>query len=104
MKFMLAATLVLAATTSIGWAQERQANRPYSPVLEQFTYSWAAMPPLPRRLQNNCRYHNGNLVCSDNCGMDYQKYFCSPRSIGCCHIGRGYCDGEGHLRCSPALF
>jgi len=104
MKIPFLATAMLAATMSTGFAQERHADRLYSPVVEQFSYSWFAMPPLPRRLQHNCGYHNGNLVCSDNCGVDYQKYFCSPTAMGCCHIGLGYCDGAGHLRCSPALF
>ena len=104
MKFAFLATLMLAATTSLCFAQRRHDDRLHSPVVEQFTYRWVAMPPLPRRLQNHCGYHNGNLVCSDNCGMDYQKYFCSPKATGCCHVGLGYCDSAGHLRCSPALF
>ena len=104
MKFSFLATVMFAAMTSMCFAQERHGGRLHSSDVEQFSYSWAAMPPLPRRLQNNCGYHNGNLVCSDNCGTDYQKYFCSPKATGCCHIGLGYCDGDGHLRCSPALF
>lgn len=104
MKFPFLATVALVATTSVCFAQERHPDRLHSSVVEQFTYGWGPMPPLPRRLQNNCHFFNGTLVCSDNCGMDYQKYFCSPKATGCCHIGLGYCDGEGHLRCSPALF
>ena len=104
MKFPFLATVVLAATTSLCCTQEGHADRFHSAVVGQYTYSWIAMPPLPRRLQNNCRYHDGNLVCSDNCGMGYQKYFCSPKATGCCHIGLGYCDSAGRLGCSPALF
>ena len=37
-------------------------------------------------------------------GADYQIYYCPSTASGCCHIGLGYCDGAGRLRCSPALF
>jgi outer membrane immunogenic protein len=35
------------------------------------------------------------------CGTDYQFYYCSRVSYGCCHIGDGYCDYRGFLRCRP---
>jgi hypothetical protein len=101
------ATLLAAATgamTTICAAADFRAERRYSPAVEQFTYSWVAMPLLPRRLQNHCGYYNGNFVCADHCGTDYQVYYCGGLSTGCCHIGRGYCDGTGTLRCSPSLF
>jgi hypothetical protein len=25
--------------------------------------------------------------------------YCSEASFGCCHVGRGYCDPSGLLRC-----
>jgi hypothetical protein len=27
--------------------------------------------------------------CSDHCGSDYQFYYCSEASFGCCRIGGG---------------
>ncbi len=97
----LAALLVAAVTTCM--AAERVERRP-PPAVEQFSYNWAAMPLLPRRYANHCGYYNGHLTCADHCGADYQIYYCSPTAAGCCHVGRGYCDGTGRLRCSPALF
>jgi hypothetical protein len=76
---------------------------PYTPVPEkevpQFTYSWRTLPPLPRPLQNHCGFFQGHYVCADHCGPSYQVYFCTPTSIGCCHVGQGYCGGDGGLRC-----
>jgi hypothetical protein len=97
----------LAAASSVSTAADRRAERYYSPVapvVEQFTYSWVAMPPLPRRNQNHCGWWQGHYICADHCGTDYQVYSCSKLSTGCCHIGRGYCDYSGILRCSPGLF
>ena len=98
----VAALLVAMATT--GTAADRRTERQYSPAVEQFSYNWVAMPLLPRRYQNHCGYFNGRLVCADHCGADYQIYYCSNTTAGCCHIGLGYCDGAARLRCSPALF
>jgi hypothetical protein len=98
----VAALLVAAATTCA--AADKRAERHYSPAVEQFSYSWAAMPLLPRRHQNHCGYYNGHFICADHCGADYQVYYCPSTASGCCHIGRGYCDGAGRLRCSIALF
>lgn len=96
------ALLVAMATTST--ASERRPERHPAPAVEQLSYSWVAMPLLPRRYQNHCGYHNGHFICADHCGADYQIYYCSNTATGCCHIGQGYCDGAGKLRCSPALF
>jgi hypothetical protein len=62
-------------------------------------YPWQ----LPPRFRNHCRYEyfTARPFCSDHCGSDYQFYYCSQDSFGCCHLGRGYCDGGGLLRCSP---
>jgi hypothetical protein len=79
-------------------------ERYYSSGIEQFSYSWAAMPLLPRRLQNHCGYFNGHYVCADHCGTDYQVFYCGGLATGCCHVGRGYCEAGGALRCMPALF
>jgi hypothetical protein len=67
--------------------------------IPQFTYSWQTLPLLPRRLQNHCGFFRGQYVCADHCGPSYQVYFCSPVSIGCCHVGQGYCGGDGGVRC-----
>ena len=74
---------------------------------------WAAKPlvavdwqppwSLPPRFRNHCRYDplRGRSYCANHCGPDYQFYFCSQESFGCCHAGYGYCDWKGHLRCAP---
>ena len=103
---ILGALVVLVAMAGVAAAaDERVLERAYSPiVVEQFSYSLATLPLLPRRLQNHCGTVNGHFVCADHCGLDYQIYYCSKISSGCCHIGRGYCDDIGHLKCMPALF
>jgi hypothetical protein len=103
MKSLVAASMLLFAMASAG-AADRALEPRYSPVVEQFTYSFVAMPLLPRRLQNHCGYFRGHFICADHCGLDYQVYYCSNVSTGCCHIGKGYCDELGHVNCSPPLF
>jgi hypothetical protein len=102
MKTLIGAAALLVAMATTGTAADRRAELQYSPAVPQ--YSWAAMPPLPRPLQNHCGYYNGHFICADHCGVDYQVYYCPATTSGCCHIGLGYCDGAGRLRCSPALF
>ena len=104
MKSLMWGTALLAAMAGTCAASEQRAERRYSPAVEQFTKNWVAMPLLPRRHQNHCGYYRGHFICADHCGIDYQVYYCSREATGCCHIGRGYCDGAGNLRCSPALF
>lgn len=62
-------------------------------------YPWQ----LPQRFRNHCTYERftGRPFCSSHCGSDYQFFYCSQASLGCCHLGRGYCDWSGLLRCSP---
>ena len=64
---------------------------------------WQVPEYLPSRFRNHCTYENftGRPYCSDHCGIDYQFYYCSEASFGCCHLGRGYCDFNGLLRCHP---
>ena len=64
---------------------------------------WQSPEQLPWRFRNHCTYDSfsGRAYCSDHCGFDYQFYFCSPLSFGCCHLGFGYCDWTGLLRCHP---
>jgi len=64
---------------------------------------WQEPLQLPPRFRNHCTYENftARPYCSDHCGIDYQFYYCSEASFGCCHLGRGYCDFNGLLRCHP---
>jgi hypothetical protein len=96
--------LLLAVGAGTGAAHEPVLGWRYPPGVVQFSYSFTPLPLLPRRFQNHCGDYFGHFVCADHCGLDYQIYYCSKASAGCCHIGRGYCDGDGHLRCMPALF
>jgi hypothetical protein len=64
---------------------------------------WQDPQSLPPLLRNHCAYDrlSGRMYCSDHCGFEYQAYYCSPRSFGCCRISFGYCDWNGLLRCHP---
>ena len=104
MKALVWGAALLAAMATACAASEQRAERRHPPAVEQFTYSWAAMPSLPRRHQNHCGYRDGHYVCADHCGVDYQIYYCSRTATGCCRVGHGYCDDTGKLRCSPAPF
>jgi hypothetical protein len=107
MRTVWATSLALAFVCGSGLAAlaADQGAAPYTPVpsphegIPQFTYSWRALPLLPQHLQNHCGFFRGQYVCADHCGPSYQVYFCSPVSIGCCHVGQGYCGGDGGLRC-----
>lgn len=104
MKTLICVAALLTAMATTGAAADRRIAPQYSPAVAQFSYSWAAMPLLPRQLQNHCGYYDGHFICADHCGTEYQVYYCPNTASGCCHVGRGYCDGGGRLRCSPALF
>lgn len=64
---------------------------------------WQEPQSLPPRFRNHCSTERftGRPYCEDHCGHGYQFFYCSERSFGCCHLGRGYCDFHGLLRCSP---
>jgi len=64
---------------------------------------WQDPALLPPRFRNHCTLSDwwGRPYCSNHCGRGYEFYFCSPESFGCCHVGYGYCDWHGHLRCHP---
>ena len=64
---------------------------------------WQYPLQLSPRFRNHCTYEyfDGRPYCSNHCGIDYQFYYCSEISFGCCHLGRGYCDWRGALRCHP---
>jgi len=60
-------------------------------------YPWQ----LPPQFRNHCAFEvfTARPYCSNHCGSDYQFLYCSEASFGCCHVGRGYCDSSGLLRC-----
>ena len=64
---------------------------------------WQGPLQLPPRFRNHCTYEafTARPYCENHCGADYQFYYCSEASFGCCHLGHGYCDWYGHLRCHP---
>jgi hypothetical protein len=75
------------------------APTPRAVVLADWQYpDW-----LPERFRNHCstEYFTGRPYCANHCGGGYQFFYCSEGSFGCCHLGRGYCDFHGILRCSP---
>jgi hypothetical protein len=75
----------------------------YSGAAPAVRVDWQRPWSLPPRFRNHCRYDpvRGRPYCANHCGPDYQFYFCSSESSGCCHPGYGYCDWKGHLRCAP---
>jgi hypothetical protein len=82
------ATLICAATY----------EAPHAAIAD-WQYPWQ----LPPRFRNHCTYEyfTARPFCSNHCGSDYQFLYCSQASFGCCHLGRGYCDWNGLLRCHP---
>lgn len=64
---------------------------------------WQDPQSLPRRFRNHCATDafSSRPYCSDHCGFEYQLYYCSKQSFGCCRVGFGYCDWSGLLRCHP---
>jgi hypothetical protein len=71
----------------------------YTPLIAA---DWQPPAALPRAFRNHCHFDGeGRFYCSNHCGLDYQFYFCTPASFGCCRPGFGYCDWKGHLRCAP---
>jgi hypothetical protein len=103
MKTLMCGVALVAIMAAAGAAAEPRAELA-SPGMTQFSYSLVPMPPLPRRHQNHCGYVNGHYVCADHCGADYQVYYCPTSATGCCHVGLGYCDAAGRLRCAPAWY
>jgi hypothetical protein len=96
------ALAVLAAAVSAPAARAGEMNiSPASGLVVRV--DWQAPEQLPPRFRNHCTVENftSRPYCSDHCGIDYQFYFCSEASFGCCHLGHGYCDWNGVLRCHP---
>jgi hypothetical protein len=98
MKVFVLAALAAAVAASAACAGEL--NAAGDPVVR---VDWQAPEQLPPRFRNHCTAENftSRPYCSDHCGIDYQFYYCSEASFGCCHLGHGYCDWNGVLRCHP---
>jgi hypothetical protein len=98
-------TIALAVLTCGVWASLGFAGPISEPAVGAalIQVDWQEPQSLPRRFRNHCAHDtfNGLPYCSDHCGRDYQFYFCSRQSFGCCRIGFGYCDWNGLLRCHP---
>ncbi len=78
-------------------------DRPAGPT-RPTRVDWQDPAMLPPPFRNHCTSGDGwwgRPYCADHCGRGDQFYFCSPASFGCCHVGYGYCDDRGHLRCHP---
>ena len=99
-KIIAAALLAGLTSASVSQAVE-MAHLPQSGSL--IRVDWQTPDQLPPKFRNHCTAENftGRLYCSNHCGIDYQFFYCSQASFGCCHLGHGYCDWDGHLRCSP---
>jgi hypothetical protein len=95
------ALLGFLATASVGVAASPIVSPPLHPPVIQV--DWQGPLSLPPRFRNHCAIDtfSGRPYCSDHCGFDYQFYYCSRQSFGCCRIGFGYCDWNGLLRCHP---
>jgi hypothetical protein len=94
------ASLGLVAATSVDAAAPPVAVPSHTTVIQA---DWQYPSALPRRFRNHCAVDrfSSRPYCSDHCGFDYQFYYCSPGSFGCCRVGFGYCDWNGLLTCSP---
>jgi len=94
------ALLTMAASISVG-----DVAQPSVPVANSLLVrvDWQEPPMLPREFRNHCSVDkfSGRPYCANHCGSGYQFYDCSTASFGCCHLGHGYCDWQGHLRCTP---
>ena len=99
--FAVTLTLLLCAV----WTANGSASQIVVPAVDVpvIQVDWQAPQSLPRRFRNHCAYDrfSGRPYCSDHCGSEYQFYFCSRESFGCCRLGFGYCDWSGLLRCHP---
>jgi Tfp pilus assembly protein PilV len=99
--FAVTLTLLLCAV----WTANGSASQIVVPAVDVpvIQVDWQAPQSLPRRFRNHCASDpfSGRPYCSDHCGSEYQFYFCSRQSFGCCRVGFGYCDWSGLLRCHP---
>jgi hypothetical protein len=94
---------LLAMFALVAWVSACPAGEPIYSPLRQLWGEWQEPQDLPPRFRNHCKFDvsSGRYYCSDHCGPDYQIYYCSQWSFGCCHIGAGRCGFDGLLRCRP---
>ena len=52
---------------------------------------WQEPDALPPQFRKHCTIGGwfGRPYCADHCGREYQLYYCSPASYGCCKVGYG---------------
>jgi hypothetical protein len=102
MKAVAAAVLALPLVLSASASPAGEMTFTPTPTLV-LGFDWQTPDQLPPRFRNHCTNENftNRPYCSDHCGIDYQFYFCTPASFGCCRLGHGYCDWSGVLRCHP---
>jgi hypothetical protein len=97
--------LHIAALTSTIWSFASQAGEPSHSLVDGSSADvpWQQAWVQPWRLRSYCSFDvtQGRCYCPDHCGSDYEFYYCSQKSFGCCHIGGGYCNWDGLLRCRP---
>lgn len=97
--------LIAAVCCVLAWANMPSARADELPPRGGYTLrvDWQVPQQLPPHFRNHCTYDSlsGRPYCSDHCGIDFQFYACSEVSFGCCHIGHGYCDWNGQVRCHP---
>jgi hypothetical protein len=97
--------ITLALVMGLAWPSPlRAGDLNYTPIEAPLVrVDWQDPALLPPRFRNHCGFDvtRGRWICENHCGIDYQFYFCSPVSFGCCHTGYGYCDWNGSLRCAP---
>ena len=107
---LLLRTFVIAGLWSVALAADAGAGAPGGAVVTRpaavsplALIDWQYPADLPPRFRNHCTTGGwfGRPYCADHCGREYQFYYCSPDSSGCCRVGYGYCDSRGHLRCHP---
>jgi hypothetical protein len=100
MKTIAAACLFCLLSASVSGAGEAVISPAAPPLLR---IDWQYPHALPPRFRNHCGrdVFSGRPYCSAHCGFEYQFYYCSPASFGCCRLGYGYCDWSGLLRCHP---
>ena len=100
MKAPLLSILAILAGAGAGLAGEAARLAPASDLVH---IDWQVPEQLPPPFRNHCTVENftARPYCSNHCGAGYQFYYCSPASFGCCHLGHGYCDWNGVLRCHP---
>lgn len=95
--------VIFAVIAGVAWAAICPAGQTAElpGVVPLIQVDWQVPQSLPRRFRNHCANDpfSGRPYCSDHCGSDYQFYFCSRHSFGCCRVGFGYCDWTGLLRC-----